>query len=218
MSANHEDRNDDRTPDVEVERQEVDELAGNRSTEPEEPARDRESSDHAHEEQIGGLLAAVVAALRGNRFRPERDAEEAAGIVAEVQEPAQRVAVPLHAGAHDEREAIRSNDNEAEQVEGEDGADDQVGNHRRFRSLVGGIAEVDVHAREEQREPGDRVHRVEDLVRRMEAQDAVIGGGRNIRHEQPPSWQAWSGNSSACEAVRASYGRRASPSYPCKRT
>ena len=177
VGAHDEDRHDDRAPDVEVERPRINLLADERGADPEHPARDGESRDHAHEEQIGSLLTAVVATLRGNFHRAERDLEEAAGIAAEVAEPVDRVAVPFQAGAKNEGKTVRSHHDEAEQIEREDRAEDQVGDHVRFRGFGGGFTEVHVRTRKEKGKPRDRVERVEDLVGGMEAENAIVSHG-----------------------------------------
>ena len=63
------------------------------------------------------------------------------------------------------------------------GAEDEMPEHREFRGFVGRVAEIDVHAREEQGKPRDGVQRVEHLIRGMEAKDAFV----SISHGWPPS-------------------------------
>ena len=87
-----------------------------RSTDPEHPARDRQGGNHAHEQEVGSLLTAVVATLRRNFHRAERDLEEAARIAAEVAEPEDRVAVPFKAGAENEGKTVRSEHDEARRL------------------------------------------------------------------------------------------------------
>ena len=119
MSANNEHGNNDGTPNVEVERPQESGLAKERCADPKHPTRNRQSGDHAHEEQVGSLLTAVVATLRRNFNRTQRDLEETTRITTEVAEPHDRVAVPFQAGAKNKSKTIGSKHDKAEKVKRE---------------------------------------------------------------------------------------------------
>ena len=191
VGADDQHGDDDGTPDMEVERPEEHGLAEERSTDPEHPARDRQGGNHAHEQEVGSLLTAVVATLRRNFNRTQRDLEEATGITTEVAEPHDRVAVPFQAGAKNKSKTIGSKHDKAEKVKREHYTKDKVSEHRSFSGASFGVAEISINARKEQSEPRDSVHRVEHLVGGVETKNTVIS------HGVPPSWTraSYAGNS-----------------------
>ncbi len=174
VSADHEHGDEERTPDVEVPHRKEGILTDGRSEHPQQPAGDDEHHDGSGEEQVRSFLAGVVAALRRNLNRTERDLEEATRVAAEVAEPQDRVLIPDQAGIDHQRKAFGGEQEIAHEVEREDDAEADVPSHEAFTRSSFGLAEVDDSAGNDERKPKNCVKTVEDLIGNMEAQNAVV--------------------------------------------
>ena len=155
VRADDEDGDEHRAPDVHVEHHLECFLTNGRREHPEEPARHDQHVNCRRKEQVGGLLTAVVATLRRNFHGAQGDVEEATGVAAEVEEPAEGVAVPGEAGVHHQRETIRRKEDVAEEAERESDTEADVPKHERFAR--GGFEITQVHdgAGDDEREPQD---------------------------------------------------------------
>lgn len=202
---------DDRTPDMEVEHPCISHLSDEWSAEPQKPSGHSQSGNHEDEKKVGHLLSAVVATLRWNFNWAKRDLKESTRIATEVAEPKDSISIPFKACAKNKSEAVRGDYDESEEIEGEYCANDQMCKHGRFCSGIRWVAEVDVHAGEQQREPCDGVDAVEHLVWCMEAKNSgVVAGTVCVRHVRPPSLQEENVECSACEGAHAWCDRPAS--------
>ena len=174
MSADHEQRDKERTPHVHVEERHKHFLADGRSEDPQQPAGDDQNVNRSHEKQIRGLLTAVVAALRRHFHGSERNVEETMRVTAEVAEPEDRVLIPCHAGMHHHGKAVRRKEDVAEQAERKGDAEADMPGHQHFAGGSIQITQVHDGAGDDQSKPQDGIHRVEHLVGKVEAKNAGI--------------------------------------------
>lgn len=105
-------------------------LRDGRSKVKEQPAGHSQAIHHEQEDEVAHLLTAVVATLRRNFFRSEGDLEEATRVATEIAEPLDRIHVPGQQRIEHSSKAMRSKDEEPDQVKGVDNSDTDVPNHQ----------------------------------------------------------------------------------------